>query len=88
MRDEDFLRPSPVKRYLRPNQAAQFLTEDVGLQTAVKTLAKLRCVGGGPSYQKYGSLVVYGPEDLLSWAQKRLSQKVTSTSMALSKEPS
>jgi predicted DNA-binding transcriptional regulator AlpA len=47
------------------------------LGISASTLAKLRCVGGGPVYAKLGRRVVYGERDLDDWADAR---RRTSTS--------
>jgi hypothetical protein len=46
---------------------------------AVATLAKLRCIGGGPAYLKLGRKVVYRAGDLAHWLSTR---RVYSTSEA------
>lgn len=38
---------------------------------AVATLAKLRCVGGGPAYLKLGRKVLYRRGDLADWLNSR-----------------
>lgn len=38
---------------------------------AVATLAKLRCVGGGPTYVKLGRKCVYRRGDLIDWLNAR-----------------
>jgi len=54
---------------LSPKDAARFL----GL--SVKTLANLRCSGGGPRFQKNGGLrgaVRYPLSELMCWREARL----------------
>jgi len=46
---------------------------------AVATLAKLRCVGGGPAYLKLGRKVLYRRGDLVGWLNAR---RVANTSEA------
>lgn len=58
-------------RYLRTQEAARFL----GLSE--RTLEKHRTYGTGPTYRKLGGRVVYGLDDLQSWADRGT---VTSTS--------
>lgn len=58
-------------RKLRTPEAAQ----DVGLAPA--TLAKLRCVGGGPSFTKLGRAVVYDLVDLDKWVAKQGKRRST-----------
>jgi hypothetical protein len=38
---------------------------------AVATLAKLRCIGGGPAYLKLGRKVMYRGADLVDWLSMR-----------------
>jgi hypothetical protein len=66
---------------LRGGPAADALTE-LGFRTSDKTLAVLRCRGGGPPYRKYGRVVLYQRGDLLAWAEGRLSAPRSSTSSA------
>jgi hypothetical protein len=47
---------------------------------ARSTLAKLRCLGGGPPFIKAGRKVLYRPIDLTNWLDQR---RVTNTSEAL-----
>ena len=53
-------------------QAAAFLTAR-GYRTAPATLAKLACIGGGPTFESFGRKPLYREADLLAWAKaKRL----------------
>ena len=60
-------------------QAAAFLTER-GFRTAPATLAKLACVGGGPTFHSFGRKPLYREEDLLAWAHGRTTGPRRSTS--------
>jgi hypothetical protein len=60
-------------------QAAQFLT-DRGYRTAAATLAKLACIGGGPTFQSFGRKPLYREADLLAWAEGKTSGPRRSTS--------
>jgi hypothetical protein len=51
---------------------------------AVATLAKLRCIGGGPEYLKLGRKVVYRRSDLANWLDAR---RVANTTEAISLPP-
>jgi hypothetical protein len=51
-------------------EAAFFLTER-GYRTAPATLAKLACIGGGPTFESFGRRPLYREADLLAWAQAR-----------------
>lgn len=66
------------KRFTRP-QSAGFLKEN-GYPITAKTLQKLACVGGGPIYRKFGNRALYTPEDLLAWAESRLTPPIRNTS--------
>jgi hypothetical protein len=66
-------------RYLRRNTAAEYLQAKYGFG-AVSTLAKLACVGGGPTFQKAGRAVLYTAEALDAWAQAQIGAVRRSTS--------
>jgi hypothetical protein len=55
-------------------QAAAYLNENYQFG-AVRTLAKLASTGGGPVYEKYGSLVRYTIADLDAWMTSRRTRK-------------
>ena len=67
------------ERRLDRKQAAQFLT-DRGYRTAPATLAKLACVGGGPTFQSFGRKPLYRETDLLAWAEAKTTGPRRSTS--------
>ncbi len=50
---------------------------------AVATLAKLRCVGGGPEYLKLGRKVIYRRSDLTSWLNARRVANTTQAAISL-----
>jgi hypothetical protein len=60
-------------------QAAGFLTER-GYKTAVATLAKLACLGGGPVFRSFGRKPLYSAPELLAWAEARTTGPRRSTS--------
>jgi hypothetical protein len=66
-------------RRIGRKEAAQFLT-DQGYKTAPATLAKLACIGGGPSFESFGRRPLYTEADLLTWAQGRTTGLRRSTS--------
>jgi hypothetical protein len=68
-------------RYLRAPEAADFLFRRFG-HGSRRTLAKLRCVGGGPRFHKIGRLIVYTEADLIKWANSKISAPLASTSEA------
>lgn len=66
---------SQKEQYLRTNEAAQYL----GLARA--TLAKLRCLGGGPTFRKAGArIVLYRAADLDAWVEGHGERRNTSDS--------
>jgi hypothetical protein len=50
---------------------------------AVATLAKLRCLGGGPAYLKLGRKVVYRRADLADWLRARRVANTTQAAIRL-----
>ena len=68
-------------QFLRPTDAAAFLRSQFAFG-AVRSLAKMRVVGGGPVYRKAGRLVLYSRDDLVAWAHGKLSEPRHSTSDA------
>jgi excisionase family DNA binding protein len=52
-------------RYLTNEEAASFL------RLSPRTLEKLRVIGGGPRFRKFGRRVLYAIEDLETWANAR-----------------
>ena len=65
--------------YLSPPEAVAFLAE-LGLPIALGTLAKMRCVGGGPVFQSFGRFPRYRPSRLREYAASKLSGERRSTS--------
>jgi hypothetical protein len=72
---------SPLKdsQFLPPKLAADFLKTE-GFPTSAPTLAKLRCIGGGPAFRRYGRRIVYERIELIRWIEARLSPARRSTS--------
>jgi hypothetical protein len=70
-----------LKPRLLRAEAAAFLNEN-GFPTTKNTLQKLATVGGGPVYQLFGNRATYTPEDLLAWAEAKLSAPRRATSEA------
>ena len=52
-------------RYLTNEEAATFL------RLSPRTLEKLRVIGGGPRFRKFGRRVLYAIDDLETWANAR-----------------
>lgn len=69
-----------ANRLLTREEAAEYLSNVIGLPTSPRTLAKWVTVGGGPPYRKAGRRVLYEPADLWDWAQKKLGPKQRSSS--------
>jgi hypothetical protein len=65
--------------YMTPLQAAAYIRE-LGLPCQPSTLAKLRVIGGGPLFLKFGARVRYRREDLDAWIKARLGEPVKNTS--------
>lgn len=63
-----------VTRYINRAEAAQYLTNDLGLQISKNTLSKWVTTGGGPVYRRFGKRAVYLVQDLNDWALQKLSQ--------------
>ena len=70
----------PSTPFMTTKEAARFLSERRGIPVAARTLCKLRVVGGGPEFRKFGRLVVYASDALLNWAERRMSCPMRSTS--------
>ena len=68
-----------IQRRLDRKEAAWFLTSH-GYRTAPATLAKLACIGGGPTFESFGRRPLYRETDLLAWAQARSTGPRRSTS--------
>ena len=70
------------KPRLRRREASEYLAFAHGITFAPTTLAKLACVGGGPSFHKAGRWPLYPIAELDRWANARLGRLVSSTSEA------
>jgi hypothetical protein len=53
-----------MMKRLDTRKASAFLT-DLGYTTAPATLNKLRCIGGGPKFEKFGRRPLYSENSLL-----------------------
>ena len=62
-------------------EASDYLAEK-GLKVAPNTLGKLRVVGGGPKFRKWGRWPLYAEPDLDRWADERLGEPQRTTSEA------
>jgi hypothetical protein len=70
--DEQVTGPKVEKGDTR--QAVKWIEEELGLIIAVNTLAKYRCVGGGPEFELWGRTPIYTKPSTLRWARARLSK--------------
>jgi hypothetical protein len=78
---QDSSRPSVPKRArLNPPEASEYLLTVHGVRVARATLAKLRCVGGGPPFQRFGRSILYPRDELDAWALERLGAPMPNTS--------
>ena len=67
------------ERRLDRRQAADFLSAR-GYRTAPATLAKLACIGGGPTFESLGRKPLYREADLIEWARAKTTGPRRSTS--------
>ena len=58
--------PSQSSTYLSCTEAGELL------RVSPRTLEKMRVVGGGPRFRKFGRRVLYAASDLESWANERV----------------
>jgi hypothetical protein len=66
-------------QYLRRKNAGDYLKTKYGFGSE-KTLAKLACVGGGPTFHKAGPAALYEPAALDEWALSKIGAPQRSTS--------
>jgi len=72
-------RVTELDKRLNTRQASEFLTAS-GYTTAPATLNKLRCIGGGPAFEKFGRRPLYSERSLSEWVQSRTTDPLRSTS--------
>lgn len=68
----------PSEQYLRPDDAAGYL-QSCGFPVARATLAKLRSIGDGPKFYRFGRMVIYSQNDLRDWATSKVRTSITAT---------
>ena len=68
------------QRLLRRTEAAEYVRERWGYPLAPRTLAKLACIGGGPTFRRASRFPLYDKEDLDAWERAKLTRPVRSTS--------
>ena len=61
-------------------QAAAFLTEQLGCPTSPRTLEGMVTRGGGPRFRRWGRYALYAEADLIAWAESRFGPTHASTS--------
>jgi len=66
------------KKLLFPPEASDYLRER-GVRRSVRTLAKLRCLGGGPRFHKCGRNVAYATVDLDAYVEGFVGRAFAST---------
>jgi len=66
------------EKLLSRHEASRFLTEK-GFKTSMSSLNRFAWSGDGPVFRKYGRMALYAPDDLIRWAEGRLSRPVKST---------
>ena len=67
---------------LLDRRRASALLAEVGFPCAAATLATLATPGGGPPFSKFGVRALYRRDDLIEWAQSKLTPARRSTSEA------
>ena len=77
---QDASRRSVRGARLNPPEASEYLLTVHGVRVARATLAKLRCVGGGPPFQRFGRSILYPRDELDAWALERLGAPMPNTS--------
>ena len=65
--------PASSSPWLRPAQAADYLN------SSTSTLAKKRLKGNGPTYTKFGRLVLYAKRDLDEYLASRRRRSTSDT---------
>jgi hypothetical protein len=69
-----------IDRPMRTDEAATWLTEELGIPTSSGQLANLRVTGGGPEFALAGRYPTYTKPALRAYADKRLGRVRRSTS--------
>lgn len=70
----------PPRRFMRREEAANYVRSSWSMPCSPAWLAKLASVGGGPRFRKAGRYPLYEAADLDRWAEARLTESVGSTS--------
>jgi hypothetical protein len=67
-------------KFYRSREASKYLKEVHGVDRSPSTLAKYRCVGGGPVYRKIGRIPHYAAPDLDDYVRSLLGPVQRSSS--------
>jgi hypothetical protein len=67
------------RRMLRRTEAADYVQERWGYPLSPRTLAKLACIGGGPTFRRASRFPLYDKGDLDAWIRAKLTRPVRST---------
>jgi hypothetical protein len=70
----------PAVTQMRRREASDYLKTVWGIDRAPTTLAKLACIGGGPSFRHCHRTPLYPSDSLDDWAKSILSPLKSSTS--------
>ncbi len=68
-----------MARFLRRQQASNYLLEVFGIRLCPRTLAKMACQGTGPKFRRDGRTPIYDTRDLDEYAEARLTPPAAST---------
>ena len=86
-RNEDHQHVAQKTIQLTGAEASQYLADTFGLVLTPGTLAKYRCVGGGPQFYPNNGRPRYAPAFLDEFARERLGDPVRSTSEYRNRKP-
>ena len=62
---------APASTYLTPDEAGAHL------KLSPRTLEKMRTIGGGPRFRKFGRRVMYTLQDLEAWSNARTCESTS-----------
>jgi hypothetical protein len=68
------------KPNLSPQEVTEYLASAFGVVRKVPTLAKYRCLGGGPPFLRANRSILYPRAGVESWARQMLGEPMRSTS--------
>lgn len=72
--EKPILPPHLRKPRLTTPEASEYLAAAHGLKVAATTLSKLRCVGGGPAFDKFMQSCYYRQAALDEWVAQKLAE--------------